>query len=270
MKPGIPYTATLSGKSTLLAETFAILRELDLGRTVAEVKSLVMAADLLGKLTQSTRKSVWDHLHTRYLGDEARAATLARMVTRTPDRQTAHLVLLFEMCRSLPVLRDAVVGCVYPRYAAGFSGVSKADLQRFFDASADSHPELITWSPQTRDKVVSNILTILRDLGLLTGSQSKQFARLYVPLPAFVYVLYRLAGDGVSTAQGVLAHEDWRLFLFESADVQALLAEASAAGYCTFKVQGDVYSLDLRFPSLEACVESLTGEVRGAGALAVT
>lgn len=261
MKSSPPYTATLSGKSTLLTETFAVLRELDRGHTIAEVKALVMEADLLGKLTDSTRRSVWDHIHTRYLIDEARAATLARVVTRAPDRQTAHLVLLFEMCRSLPVLRDAVVGCVYPRYAAGFSGVGKADLQRFFDESTGSHPELNTWSPQTRDKVVSNILTILRDLGLLSGSQSKQFARLYVPLPAFVYVLYRLAQDGVRTAQGVLAHEDWRLFLLESDDVQALLAEASAAGYCTFKVQGDVYSLDLRFPSLEACVESLTGEV---------
>jgi len=261
MKPISPYTATLSGKSTLLAETFAVLRELDHGHTVAEVKAQVMGADLLGKLTDSTRKSVWDHLHTRYLGDEARVATLARMVTRSRDRQTAHLVLFFEMCRSLPVLRDAVVGCVYPRYAAGFSGVGKADLQRFFDESAGSHPELTTWSPQTREKVVSNILTILRDFGLLTGAQNKQFARLYVPLPAFVYVLYRLAQDSVSTAQGVLAHEDWRLFLLESDDVQALLTEASAAGACTFKVQGDVYSLDLRFPSLEACVESLTGEV---------
>jgi len=255
------YTATLSGKSTLLAETFAVLRELDRGHTVAAVKALVMEADLLGKLTQSTRKSVWDHLHTRYLADETQAVTLARMVTRAPDRQTASLVLYFEMCRSLPVLRDAVIGCIYPRYAAGFSGAGKADLQRFFDESAASHPEVTAWSPQTRDKVVSNILTILRDFGLLTGAQNKQFARLYMPLPAFVYVLYRLAGDGVRTAQGVLAHEDWRLFLLESADVQALLVEASAAGYCTFKVQGDVYILDLRFPSLEACVESLTGEV---------
>jgi len=255
------YRATISGKSTLLDETLLVLQQIARGHTVAQVKTLVMEADLLGKLTDSTRKSVWDHLHTRYLGDEMQAATLARMVTRAPDRQTAHRVLLFEMCRSLPVLRDAVVGCIYPRYAAGFSGVGKADLQRFFDESAGSHPELTTWSPQTREKVVSNILTILRDFGLLIGAQNKQFARLYVPLPAFVYVLYRLAGDGVRTAQGALAHEDWRLFLLERGDVQALLAEASAAGYCTFKVQGDVYSLDLRFPSLEACVESLTGEV---------
>lgn len=257
----IPYTATLSGKSTLLDETLTILRELDRGRSIAEVKALVMEADLLGKLTQSTRKSVWDHLRTRYLSDEGRAAILARMATHARDRQTAHLVLYYEMCRSLSVLRDAVIGCVYPRYAAGFNGVGKADLQHFFDESTENHPELTSWSPQTRDKVVSNILTILRDCGLLTGAQTKLFTRLFVPLPVFAYVLYSLAEGSICTAQAVLAHEDWQLFLLDTDDVERLLIEASAAGYCTFKHQGDVYSLDLSYPTLESFVESITGEV---------
>lgn len=261
MKPPIVYSATVSGKSTLLEETLTVLRELDRGHSIAEVKAMVMDADLLGKLTRSTRNSVWDHLHARYLADEGRASTLARMVTRSPHGQTAQLVLFYELCRSLPMLGEVTTRCIYPRYAAGFSGVRKPDLQRFFDESAESHPELTTWTPQTRDKVVSNILTILRDFGLLTGTRSKQFARLYVPLPAFVYVLYRLAQDGLCTAQELLGHEDWRLFLLESSDVMAMLAEASAAGHCTFKHQGDVYSLDLRYPSLEACVEALIGEV---------
>lgn len=261
MQPLISYRATLSGKGSLLAETLVILRELDGGHSVAEVKAMVMQANLLGKLTDSTRRSIWDHLHTRYLSDEVRAVTLARMVTHADSQATAYLVLFFELCRSLPVLRDAVLGTVYPRYASGFSGINKADLQHFFDERTDSHPELKNWSPQTRDKLVSNILTILRDFGLLIGTQNKLFARLYIPLPAFVYVLYRLAEDGVRTAQGVLAHEDWQLFLLDSGDVQTLFIEASTAGYCTFKAQGDVYSLDLSFPSLEACVESLTGQV---------
>jgi hypothetical protein len=255
------YTATLSGKSAMLEETFAVLAELDRGHTVVEIKNMVLQEDLLGKLTASTRKSMWDHLHTRYLVAQPRAATLARMVTRSTDRRAALLVLFYELCRSLPVLHDAVLGCVYPRYAAGYSTIGKADLQQHFDRLSDQHPEIGEWSPQTREKVVSNILTILRDFGLLTGSQSKQFTRLYVPLPAFVYAVYRLADSGVCTAQELLAHPDWRLFLLEPADVEHLLMEASVAGYCTYKARGDVYILDLRYPSLEACVETLTREV---------
>jgi len=220
-----------------------------------------MDHDLLSKTTMSTRQSVWKHIHTRYLTDGDLTRVLARMVVHAPDHQTERLVLFYELCRSLPVVRDATIGYVYPRYAAGYSGIDKADIQDYFDDIAVEHPELTAWSPQTRDKVVSNILTILRDFGLLEGSQRKQFSRLYVPLPTFVYALYRLAQDGLTTPQEILDIEDWRLFFLEPADVVTLLDEATVAGHCTFKHRGDIYSLDLHYSSLEACVEALTGKV---------
>jgi len=255
------YSSMLSSKGALLDETLAVLQQIDRGHSPDQVRAMVMDQDLLGKMTVRTREAVWKNIHARYLRHGDRARVLARMVVHAPDRQTQRLVLFYELCRSTPVLRDTTIYCVYPRYAAGFSGIDKADIQRYFDQITPEHPELSEWSPQTRDKVVSNILTILRDFGLLEGSQRKQFARLYVPLPAFVYVLYRLAGDGLTTPQELLGVEDWRLFFLEPADVVTLLDEATTAGHCTFKHQGDVYTLDLRYPSLEACVEALTGEV---------
>jgi len=220
-----------------------------------------MDHDLLAKMTVNTRQSVWESIHTRYLTNGCHTLVLARMVVHAPDRQTERLVLFYELCRSSPILRDTTVHCVYPRYAAGYSSIDKTDIQGFFDDIAVEHPELTTWSPQTRDKVVSNILTILRDFGLLEGSQRKQFSRLYVPLPTFVYVLYRLAQDGLTTPQEILDVEEWRLFFLDPSDVVTLLDEATVAGHCAFKHRGDIYSLDLHYPSLEACVEALTGEV---------
>jgi len=251
----------LSGKGALIDETLAVLQQIDRGHGLDEVRAMVMDHDLLGKTTMSTRQSVWKHIRTRYLTNRTLTRVLARMVVHAPDRQTERLVLFYELSRSLPVVRDATIRYVYPRYAAGYSSIDKADIQSYFDDIAAEHPELTTWSPQTRGKVVSNILTILRDFGLLEGSQRKQFSRLYVPLPAFVYVLYRLAEDGLTTPQDILNVEDWRLFFLESADVVALLDEATITGHCTFKHRGDIYSLDLHYPSLEACVEALTGEV---------
>jgi len=262
MAPTTPsYSSTLSGKGALLDETLAVLRQIDCGHSLDQVRAMVMDHDLLAKMTMSTRQSVWKHIHARYLSDGDPSRVLARMVVHAPDRQTERLVLFYELCRSLPVVRDTTVRCVYPRYAAGYSGIDKTDIQRYFDDIAAGHPELTEWSPQTRDKVVSNILTILRDCGLLEGAQPKWFSRLYVPLPAFVYVLYRLAGDGLTTPHELLDVEDWRLFFLEPADVVGLLDEATAAGHCTFKHRGGIYTLDLHYPSLEACVEALTGEV---------
>jgi hypothetical protein len=255
------YSSMLSGKGALLDETLAVLQAIDRGHSISEVNAMVINDDLLGKTTMSTRQSVWDHLHVRYLSGENHSRVLACMVVHSPDRQTERLVLFYELCRSLPIVRDTIIGCVYPRYAAGYSGIDKTHIQHYFDDLTGEHPELREWSPQTRDKVVSNILTILRDFGLLEGSLRKQFSRLYVPLPAFVYALYRLAEDGVTTPQELLDVKDWRLFFLEPADVVALLDEATVAGHCTFKHRGDIYSLDLRYPSLEACVEALIREV---------
>jgi len=255
------YSSALSGKGALLEETLTILRQIDQGYSAEQVRTMVIEQDLLGKMTLSTRRSVWKRIRERYLRDEHHARVLARMVVHAPDRQTERLVLFYEFCRSTPLLRDVTIECVYPRYAAGYTGIDKTAVQQYLDQITHAHPELTTWSPQTRKKVVSNLLTILRDFGLLRGTQRKEFARLYVPLPAFVYVLYRLADDGVIAPRQVLEAKDWQLFFLDKPDVIMLLDEATAAGHCTFKHQGDVYTLDLRYPSLEACVEALTAEV---------
>jgi len=255
------YSTGLSGKGSQLQETLTILREIDRGHGLAAIRTMVLEQNLLDKMTHNTRKAVWKSIHARYLSNEDRARILARMVVHSPDRQTAKLVLFYEFCRSTPVLRDVAIECLYPRYAAGFTWMDKAVIQEHFDKILDAHPELVEWAPQTRDKVASNILTILRDFGLLQGTQRKQFARPYVPLPAFVYVLYRLAGDSVIAPHQVLKARDWKLFYLEPADLIVLLDEATTAGHCTFKHQGEVYTLALRYPSLEACVEALVAKV---------
>jgi hypothetical protein len=261
MSQDTTYTTGLSAKGALLHETLLVLRHLHQGLTVSEVKYQVIKEDMLAKDTMSTRESVWDRIHARYLSNEEQAKLLAHMVTRAPDTQTAKLVLFYEFCQARPLLYAVTTECIYPRYTGGFVGVDKSLIYQYLDQITTDHPEVTAWAPQTRDKIVSNILTVLRDFGLLEGVQRKEFTRLYVPLPAFVYVLYRLAEKGVKTPTEVLEAQDWHLFLLLQEEVLSLLEEASAAGHCTFKHQGDIYTLALTYPSLEVCVAALTREV---------
>jgi hypothetical protein len=255
------YTTGLSAKTALLEETLAVLRQISQGDAITEVKERVIADDLLGKDTVSTRESVWKRIHARYLSDDEYARTLARMVVHAPDLQTQKLVLFYEFASSNPLLWDVVIECVYPRYAGGYALLDKSIIQQYLDEATEAHPEIAGWSPQTRAKIVSNILTILRDFGLLEGTQQKHFTRVYVPLPAFVYVLYRLVDEGVTTPTGIIQAPQWRLFFLDEEDVVTLLDEASATGHCNFKHQGDIYTLILTYPSLEVCVAALTGQV---------
>lgn len=255
------YSTVLSRKGALLDETLAVLRCIDAGESVDAVRRRVLTDDLLLKTTFETRRGVWKEIRYRYLHDPELTALLAHMVVHAPDKITRQLVLFFEFCHSQPLLRDTVLECIFPRYASGFSGVGNTDIHSYFDSKVPDHPELAAWSPQTRHKVVSNVLTILGDFGLLEGTQRRQFARLYVPLPAFVYVLYRRRDQGRRTAPAVVNDNAWHLFLLEAEQVIPLLEEASASGHCVFKSQADVVDLDWAYPSLEACIAALTREV---------
>lgn len=255
------YTSAISSKGSLLEETFSVLNLVNQGLGTKEIREKVVEQLLIGGTTKSTRESIWKNIHKRYFGNEDILPVLAKMVVNAPNIQTKKLILFYEFCLSTPILYDVTLDCIYPRYVGGYSGIDKSFIQQYFNEITPDHPELAEWSPQTRDKVTSNILTILRDFGLLRGIQHKEFTHVYIPLPSFVYFLYRLVDEGLTTPHQLLDTKIWQLFFLEQADVVMLLDEATAAGHCTFKHRGDVYTLELSYPSLEACVEVLTSKV---------
>ena len=258
-----PYSASLSGKAGLLDETLTTLGLVVNGSDLEAVRAAIVEGDVLGKATHENRLSVWKKIHERYLTNWPQAVLLAKMVTASPDYNSARLLIYYEFCRSEPILYDAIVGSVYEQFSAGFTGVEISDLQTWLDSVETDHPEIRRWSPQTRKKVLSNILTVLRDFGLMAGTAHKVFQPVYLPVPVFGYVLYRLHDAPQPPGpRGVISASDWRLFFQDEEDVIALLDEAAAAGDCTFKRQGDVMTLALRWLNTEAYVAAIAGQVQ--------
>ncbi len=60
---------------------------------------------------------------------------------------------------------------VVPRWQRGEQHIAAADIHRFFDAKATAHPEVNDWPYATRNRLASNILSTLRDFGLLRGGR---------------------------------------------------------------------------------------------------
>ena len=127
------YTSSLSAKGSLINETLTVLRQVDQGHTIDQVRAMVIERDLLGKTARSTREGIWKLIYERYLSDDTLFATLARMVVHAPDRQTEKLVLFYELSRSNALLCDVTIECVYPHYAAGYSGIDKTVIQDYLD-----------------------------------------------------------------------------------------------------------------------------------------
>lgn len=257
----IPYSSTLSGKGSLITETRSVLERLAAGDSLEAVRDQVLTANLLGKPTLSTRESVWSHIHRRYLSgrSEQDVQLLARIATSSLSAQARQLILFYLFAQTDQLLSDFVVHLLYALYQAGRSAVDKADVFAWLDhEAAHGHAELRTWSPQTQTRIVQHLLSITRDFGLLEGVQQKRFRRLFVPLPAFVYVLYDQHATGLH-GRDLLDADAFRLFLLDHDDVLHLLTEATQYDYVTFRRTESIYDLRLHFSSVaEAMTHALT------------
>lgn len=257
------YSSSLSGKSSLLVETVQVMRELAANAPIEMIRKHILEDNLLLKRTLATRKTVWETVSTRFISDrdEQQVRTIACVVTSPLPERDRHLVLFYELAMALPLVYDLTVDLLYPLYQDGRHSVGKEDVFEWFDqAESQGHDEIGQWSPQTRDKVASNYLTVARDFGLLEGTQRKTFARPYVPLPTFVYILYRMKDEGQS-AKAIVTSDDYRLFLMDQRDVYLLLEEATRTGYVTFQRAGDIYDLTFHYRDLAEVSDELVRQV---------
>jgi hypothetical protein len=258
------YSSSLSGKGSLLRETLQVMAALAADGSLKEVRSLVTEDNLLLKQTMHTRRAVWEAIHLRYFSGKTPLAihTLARLVASSLPERDRYLILFYELAKSLPLVYDLTADCLYTLYTGGRSSVDKADVLAWLDrAQSNGHDEIGGWSPQTKGKVASNYLTIVRDFGLLEGTQRKCFTRLYVPLPTFVYVLYRLKSEGQPT-KAIVTSDDFKLFRMDQRDVYLLLDEATRAGHVTFQRAGDVYDLTFHYRNLTEVADELARQVQ--------
>jgi hypothetical protein len=253
------YSARLSGKAGLVDETFAALRLVNNDYQLEDVQSAVVHEDVLLKATHESRRAIWNQINQRYFLDWNRARLLARLVSNS-NYALAKLFLYYDFCRSEHILFDAVTSPIYERFDAGFSGMEISDLQVWLDSIQVEHSEVTEWSPQTRKKLLSNILTVLRDFGLMSGVYRKTFERVYIPASLAGYVLYSLRESLENFGpRSVIEASDWRLFFLDEGDVVNLLKELTDEGHCKFQKQGEIMTLDLKWQSLEGYVEAIAG-----------
>ena len=261
----VSYSSSLSGKASLLLETKRVLRELAQSGSIQETRKLVVDDNILAKDTLRTRRATWEVIHQRFISgrDKECVLLLARLISSSLPERARHLILFYELARALPLVYDLTVGCLFALYQDGRTGVDKADVLRWLgQAAAGGHSEVDRWSPQTRSRVVSHYLALARDFGLVEGVQRKVFTKIYVPLPAFLYVLYSLKDQGLP-AKSIVQSSDFRLFLMDLDDVVLLLYEASRRGYVQFQQAGEIYDLDFNYSSLAEVMDELISEVSG-------
>ncbi|MCC6629581.1 MAG: DUF1819 family protein [Chloroflexi bacterium] len=146
------------------------------------------------------------------------------------DLTALRAALLLHVPRQDRLLYDLVQMVILPRWQEGVREIGRADVQRFLDARAASHPEVSQWRHETREKLAGNLLTILRDYGLLAGGRNdrvKTIVEPVVPVQVARHLVKLLDAEGLALAE-MPHHPDWRLWLWEPARAKAAMAASAA------------------------------------------
>lgn len=222
-----PYTGNNASKAGLLDETRLFLR------TYAELNDIAATRQALldGGLPQRsrvTRKAIFETIRRRLVRWNPPSWVPADLAVFAADpvRDSLHAALLLHVCRQDTLLYDIVQDVIRPIWYEGARRVTRADVQRYLDGAQELHPEIEGWSHQTREKLAGNVLSILRDYGLLQGTAHKQIVAPIVPLPVVTHLLRLLKAEGIPESD-VLTHPDWQLWLWDVSQVKATLASTA-------------------------------------------
>jgi hypothetical protein len=149
------------------------------------------------------------------------AWVLDDLIAFAQDGHQAELqaALLLHTARQDVLLYDFIQRVVVSRWLAGEREFIRADVQRFLDSVQSSHPEVDKWSHSTREKLSRNVLTTLRDFGLLQGTTSKHIVEPIVP-PVVVQHLIRLLHEEGISSEHIAQNPDWQLWLWDAARAQ--------------------------------------------------
>jgi len=250
------YNSTLAGKGAYLPETKKALQQIDAGKSPEQVREAVVEGDLLDQRTLKSRETYWQEVFRRYISERHpdHVADLARVVTRCPNTTAVDLVLFYEYCQVDDLLYNLTAYCTYELYHNARTAIDKVDVNEWLREQQDDHPEIAEWSPQTRGRLTSGYLSTIRDFGLVTGRNKKEFYKFYVPREAFVYALYHQKDRGLRGRQ-LIESTDWRLFLMNEQEVIFMLEDAANGGFIHFRRAGDIYDLRFVYDDLSEAVD---------------
>ncbi|HEX8597259.1 MAG TPA: BrxA family protein [Chloroflexia bacterium] len=224
-RAGDLYTASNASKTGLTEETRQFLSSYArLGDLEAVRRELANGG--LPQRSRATRVTIVRMLQVRLTRWQPPSWVLDDLVRFARETSAAlQSALLLHVARQDALMYDFIQDVLWPRWNSGEREVARSDVQRFLDSSAHAHPEVESWSHETREKLTGNILSIMRDYGVLSGAVKKTIVEPTVPEPVVRHLERLLQEEGVS-APDIPQHPDWHIWLWDAARVKTALSRS--------------------------------------------
>ena len=162
------------------------------------------------------QKTVLPMLQTRYF--DLRNGSSMRLLKRSrygPHSQEFISLLYLHYALSDHFTFDFITEDLWEKWLRQQFDVSREDVLKKLDESAESEPQIKSWTEATRIKLAGIILSSLRDFWRTEGKQKKRLVRPVIPQKTTEHILHVLTAEGIKGSD-VSADPIWRLFFCES------------------------------------------------------
>ncbi len=257
--PGSPFRDTLphysarhTSAGALVKEAYLVFKAINDGMSVPEVRVAVLDGSLIPKKSFETRRTLWRALHRRYFADMPPwVVTELTKAAAAGNPSTPHFLSLLYLHFALRdrLIFDFVTGPLWDKWCSGVTHVNRGEVLGFLDAAAETCPEIRRWHESSRKKVASNVLSSLRDFGLLRGVQHKHIQKPSIPKETAYHLFLILTAEDLK-GRAVMEALAWRLFLWSENDVGVALLELSQQGRLRYERAGQTVILEAKeFPA---------------------
>jgi hypothetical protein len=240
-------SARNSSKGALVAETFAVFHALGDGLDIAELRSAALETRLFRQAARETRRRIRDAIHWRYFAWNPPTWVIKDLCTSalTDSRDSRFLGLVYlHYARRDRITYDFVTHHLFQRWRDGHLLIRRDDVLDFI---SNNHAESRAWSDNTRKKLAGNVLSALRDFGLLTGVRRKVLHRPIIVPEVTLHLCRLLYSEGLR-GRTLLESRDWRLFLWDVDDIAQALGRLAQQGQIRFERSGRTVVLDVPDP----------------------
>jgi hypothetical protein len=242
-----PPSARNSSKGALVAETFAVFRALVDGFDIDDLRSAALETRLFRQVARETRRRIWDAIHWRYFAWNPPRWVIADLCSSTltdpHDARFLGLVYL-HYARRDRITYDFVADSLFHRWKDTQLVIRRDDVLDFLSNNHVASTESRAWSENTRKKLAGNVLSALRDFGVLTGVQRKVLQRPIIAPEVTLHLCRLLYSEGLR-GRTLLESRDWHLFLWDLHDTSQALGQLAQHGEIRFERSGRTVVLDV-------------------------
>src|SRR5437879_5743276 len=205
-----PYSARNTSKGALVNEASHILGRPSGDRSLQEIRNEALVGSLLPQKSRNTRRHIWTAINRRYCADKPAWVidNLSAAAREHPHSSGFVSLLYLHFALRDSLTYDFVTRAVWTRWLQNQLQISREDVLSFLDEASKDQPQIQTWSSSSRLKLAGNVLTALRDFGVLQGVQRKVISKPDLPLGTAEHLLRVLTGEGLKGAD-LLRCSDW-------------------------------------------------------------